>query len=55
MNGTAKMNMSITSTLEDEYFSVRVQIEGFIDVSKGAKSAPANNVIEFSIVYNTND
>ena len=47
--------MSITSTLEDKYFSVRVQIEGLIDVSKSAKSAPANNVIELSIVYNTND
>ena len=47
------MDMSITSALEDKYFSVWVQFEGGIDVSKSAKSAPANNVIELSIVYNT--
>ena len=47
--------MSITSTLEDKYLSVRVQFEGSIDVSKSAKSAPANNVIELSIVYDIND
>ena len=49
------MDMSITSALEDKYFSVRVQFEGGIDVSKSAKSAPANNVIELSIAYNTHD
>ena len=49
------INQSITSALKDEKFPLRVQIEGLVNIRKGTRPAPTDNIIEASVIYGPND